>query len=44
MIPMNELDPYLVQVPEPQDQSADLYILEMPQIDPSPVPYYNFTG
>ena len=30
MVPKNEDDPYLVQVPEPQYQSADLYILEMP--------------
>ena len=30
MVPMNEVDPYLVQVPDPQYQSADLYILEMP--------------
>ena len=31
MVPKNEDNPYLVQVPDPQYQSADLYILEMPQ-------------
>ena len=32
LIEANKDDPYLVRVPEPQFQSADLYILEMPSI------------